>query len=344
MTYWTKSPGTGGKIKSEEDFLVDEVPMKKFLVKFQRTSSGVSPVSGPYFLYLLKKKGRTTKDALVSIAKKLDINKNDIGYAGLKDKFATTSQYITLKKKVEGFKTNDLELSLTSPCGNMMSIGELEGNKFTITLHGCKNPKNVEKTSKELQKRGMPNYFGPQRFGVNKDNHKIGRMLLKRDDKALSRINKNYKKKYTSLKSIDKKVLKFFIHAYQSFVFNRVLDEYVKKNTKPWYESFPIAGFDTKLKSDFAGKETKRILEADGLTPESFRINELGLTCVGSVRSAFVDVKNIRCEISKNIRLSKAQPMLVLNTKPNIIVLEFELPKGSYATVLIREVVKDGRI
>src|SRR3989338_936985 len=102
--YWTKSPGTGGKVEREEDFVVEEIPLKKFLAKFSRDSSGVSPIKGPYSLVLLKKKGMTTKDVIDFISRKLSIRKEDIGYAGLKDKFAVTSQYMTIKGAIDDIR------------------------------------------------------------------------------------------------------------------------------------------------------------------------------------------------------------------------------------------------
>jgi tRNA(Glu) U13 pseudouridine synthase TruD len=328
MNYWTKSPGTGGSVVSEEDFVVEEIPLKKFLVKFQRSSSGVTPVTGPYSLYLLKKRGLTTKEALGIIAKKYSLNRKDIGYAGLKDKFAATTQYITIKGKAESFKDENIELSFIMPCQPFMSVGELEGNNFCITLRNCKKPENIQKIISELEKRGMPNYFGAQRFGVHKDNDRIGLLLLKREfNDALALINRNYHKDYRSVRAIDKKILKFFIHSYQSSIFNRVLDSYIAKNSKPLFDNIPLVGFGTKLRNDFAGHETKKILDSDSIGPESFRLDNLGMACTGGMRPAFVDVKNIKYIAGSNI-----------------ISLEFFLPKGSYATVLVREVVKDGRI
>ena len=66
MKYWTKTPGTGGKVLSEDDFVVSELPAKKFLTKYERKNGRVSPVSGPFFLYRLKKRGMTTKAAVAS--------------------------------------------------------------------------------------------------------------------------------------------------------------------------------------------------------------------------------------------------------------------------------------
>lgn len=314
MKYWTKSAGAGGSVRKEEDFVVEEIPLRKFFVKFARGNSSVAPVSGPYSLAVLKKKGVSTHEALQPIRRKFRLKKDDIGYAGLKDKFAVTSQYITIRGKIEDFKTDKTELSFVGYTDKMMQVGGLEGNKFVITLHRC-NAVNAEKVISELKARGMPNYFGMQRFGKYADNHIIGRLILKGGYKdALELINKR-----------NKKILKFYIHAYQSHIFNKVLDTYISMHTEPFFGKFPIVGYNSKL-SGHAGKMTRKLLSSDGLSTNDFAIRELNLRCDGSVREAFIKIKEIN-----------------YNIKADALVLSFTLPKGSYATVLIREVVKDGR-
>lgn len=324
IKYWTKSKGAGGHIKDEEDFVVQELPLRKFLSTYTRDRGGVKQIDGPYVLALLKKKSMTTKSAIRLIRNGLGINKNDIGYAGLKDKFAVTSQYITIRKeKFREIKSDNLELTRASFTNNMMQVGELEGNKFVIALHDCKHTENVEDTIEELKRRGLPNYFGPQRFGKNNDNHVIGRLILQRKyEEALKLINEQLRKNHKSLQNIDKSLLKFFIHAYQSFIFNRVLDSYISKNQRPCFDNFCIVGFDTKL-GNFSGKETKKLLEKDGIKQDSFAIRELNIKCEGSSRYAFVLPK-----------------ILAYSINGKTLALEFELPKGSYATVLIGEVTK----
>ena len=317
MVYWTKSRGTGGSLISEEDFIVEEIPLRKFFSKYARSDSGMKPVDGPYVLAMLKKKGMTTPDAIKIILKELKINRNAIGYAGLKAKFAVTSQYVTIRKEsFRAIKTSKFELVYVSMINKMMQVGELEGNKFVITLHGCKKPENVETTLQQLS-NGLPNYFGPQRFGKNMDNHRIGKFILQRkNSEALDLINSQTKRRYVSLDSVDKKMLKFFIHAYQSYIFNQMVDEYVKKGKA--FDMIPIVGYNTKLDS-----ATKKFLDKDGLQTGNFEIRELSMKCEGSTRAAFIKPK-----------------ILAYSIDGDTLRVEFELPKGSYATVLIREVTK----
>jgi tRNA pseudouridine13 synthase len=312
--HFTKTPGTGGRIASEEDFVVEEIPSKKFFRKYERIGGSVQLISGPYFVYLLKKKGMTTKKALEIVSRKNGIPVNSIGYSGLKDKFAVTSQYITIKKKIDSFETGNLSLIYSGSARNQMQIGELDGNHFIITLHKCRRPKNAKKTLAILGK-GLPNYFGPQRFGINRNNHEIGKLILKRKfDQALDLINKNYSRTWSSIRLFDKKLLKFFIHSYQSYIFNKLLDQYVESG-RLTFSVLPVPGFDS----------SHELLKKEGLQPSDFEIKDLGIKCLGGTRQAKVIPSGLEYQVNGKT-----------------LTLHFTLPPGSYATVLIEEVVKNG--
>lgn len=320
--FWTKSPGTGGHIEQEDDFVVEEIPSPKFFVKFKRGPSGVSAVEGPNSLALLTKKGMTTKDAVEFIRNEL---KCEVGYAGLKDKFAVTSQYVTIRGHARDLDMKNMQLKIVGSTDRMMQVGELEGNRFRITLRNCKKPENAAAFAKELTKRGMPNYFGPQRFGLQGNNHVIGKLILRLElGKALDLINRQSKRQFDSLRDVEKKRLKFYMHAYQSFLFNKLLDKYISAKKLPFYGNFPIVGYGTKIKPDFIGKELNRLMKKDKISIGDFSIRELSITCTGSKRPAFVKSENLEYRVdNKNLTVS------------------FALPKGSYATVLIREMSKN---
>ncbi|MEM7819427.1 MAG: tRNA pseudouridine(13) synthase TruD [Candidatus Aenigmatarchaeota archaeon] len=313
------------KILSPEDFVVKEIINKKFFKKFSRTRHGIEKIKGPYTLFLMKKRNITTIQAIKKIAKELNINEKEIGYAGLKDKFAVAYQYITIKNiDLEKLLLGNIELNKIGYTNNMISIGDLIGNEFDITLHNCNNIRNLENAIENIIKNGLPNYFGPQRFGTNKNNHIIGRYLIKRDfSNAISIINKNYRKKIDNIKNINKKMLKFFIHAYQSWIFNETIKRYIEKNKTPLFRDVPIFGYDTKLKNNKIDKIIKNIIVEEKINQYDFKIPELKICCLGSKRKAFIKLSNISYKIEKN------------NIK-----LNFTLPKGSYATVLLNEIIK----
>jgi tRNA pseudouridine13 synthase len=310
----TRAKGTGGFLESPEDFVVREAIDKKFFSKYSRQNK-VKLVEGRNSLLLVKKRNMTTHKAVEIIADKYGINKKDISYAGLKDKFAVTEQYMTMKKAVEGFKEKDIEVEVVGKTNRMISIGDLLENNFEITLHNCRN-QNMTSILKEISEKGIPNYFGLQRFGFNKNNHVVGKLLIKRKfSLALELINRNYNEKFKDIRDVNKRRLKFFINAYQSFLFNETLNEVLR--TKKKVKEISIIGSDTKISGII-----KKLLRKEGIDPKDFAISDLRISCTGSIRKAFVYPK-----ISYKINGEK-------------VSLLFSLPKGSYATVVIREIAK----
>ncbi len=67
-------------------------------------------------------------------------------------------------------KEKDLEISFIQKINKFLSPGELISNEFNITLHNCKSIEHLEKIIDELKSKGLPNYFGLQRFGSSRNN------------------------------------------------------------------------------------------------------------------------------------------------------------------------------
>jgi tRNA(Glu) U13 pseudouridine synthase TruD len=313
-----------GKIKSPEDFIVKEAIEKKFLKKFVRTKTGIEKTKGPYTLFLLKKRNLTTQQAIRLVAKEMKIKESEIGYAGLKDKFAVTYQYITIKNSGIGKITIDnIELTKVGYCNNMISVGNLNGNEFEIALHGCKiNDNKIKIILDKIMKNGMPNYFGEQRFGKNDNNHITGRFLIKRDfSKALKIINKNHENKFSEINQVPKRLLKFLINAYQSWLFNETVRIYLKAGNNPCFTDIPVFGYRTKLEKTKFDAILKNLIEKEHIKQEDFMISELSIRCDGGHRQAFIKFAGINYKIN--------------NSK---LMLKFMLPRGSYATALLNEI------
>src|ERR1043165_405327 len=187
-TYLTAQlPGTGGQIKQHlEDFQVEEIPAYP--------AAGV----GTHCYLKIEKRGFSTMAAADILAKLLGRKNIDIGYAGLKDKQAVTSQWFSVEH-LDTSRAKSMEL----PTGmkvveitrhrNKIKRGHLAGNKFIIKI---RNPEwsrvgvNLDEPAEKAQavleameKTGAPNFFGPQRFGMRGDNHLLGLALLRGDAK-----------------------------------------------------------------------------------------------------------------------------------------------------------------
>ncbi|GEM_PF-1223393 len=314
--------GIGGSFLTEEDFVVKESISRKFLVQYKR-GKRVEKIDGPYSILKVTKKGLTTEEAIKRLAKIYGIKEKDIGFAGLKDRVAITTQHITIKNfSGENYCNDELSAEKTGMSSRPIAVGDLESNAFEITLHGCRNTENLNALLKSLKSKGMPNYFGQQRFGAHNDNQIVGRHLIKkRYGDALKIINEHSRDIHKGIKYVTKRRLKFFVNAYQSFIFNKMLDAYIKKTKKPDYGDAPIIGARTKIARSVFGKILRRIMEKEKISSEDFRIKDLKLSCEGGMRKAFVKPRIESAEISGSD-----------------VKLKFILPKGSYATVMLKEI------
>jgi tRNA pseudouridine13 synthase len=181
LPYLTRDfPGIGGTIKNRpEDFFVQEIPLYE--------PSG----EGEHVYAEIQKIGLTTFEAINRIADSLGMSSRDIGYGGLKDARAITRQIIsipnTTEARVMGLKYSDLSVLWAARHGNKMRLGHLKANRFAIKIRDV-TPTDVIKlrpVMAELQRRGMPNYFGEQRFGRRGDNDKLGAAYIRGDHKAV---------------------------------------------------------------------------------------------------------------------------------------------------------------
>ncbi|MBI2672145.1 tRNA pseudouridine(13) synthase TruD [Candidatus Woesearchaeota archaeon] len=276
--------------------------------------------NGKYAYVLLKKRNYNTIDAIKRISEKLKINSKLIGYAGKKDKKAVTTQHISLpridKNKIKNLRLKDIKLKFLGYGDKRISLGDLKANKFKI--------KFIEKLKKT---NFLENYFDEQRFGINYNNHILGKLILKRDFKKLDSLIERPDNYY------DYKVkLRFFLHSYQSYLFNLVLAEYLSKFDhfeaqyglgkfiflKKKIKNFkiPLLSFDTELKGEI-GKIYKKILKKEWITLSDFLVKEMPfLVSDTQYRDAFVEVKDLK-------------------KKGNYIY--FTLSKGSYATVFLKK-------
>src|SRR5437762_995119 len=179
----TQFPGIGGAIKQRpEDFFVQELPLYE--------PSG----EGEHVYAEVQKIGIPTFEAIKRISDALHVSSRDIGYAGLKDARAITRQIFsiagTTTEAVMGLKLPDVTWQWAARHGNKLRLGHLKGNRFAIKIRGV-SPTDVIKLQPaldELQKRGIPNFFGEQRFGRRGDNDKLGATLIRGRPEELLQI------------------------------------------------------------------------------------------------------------------------------------------------------------
>jgi len=387
LPYISKTAGTGGSIKNRpEDFLVEEITNDGTILeldkKFERENE-----EGSYVHFVMQKKEWTTEGAIRRIAKQLRISKRRFNYAGNKDKIAVSTQLVSgfeiPKEKLLALGLKDIKINGAWAAKEKIKLGELLGNRFTITARDAENPENVQKIAEELQGK-FPNYFGEQRFGTNRKNtHLVGEQILRgRYDKAamifladgegeLNEDAKNARKNLAdsedfqtalkvfpvylrlersmlehlakhqndyvgAMRVLPRGTLLMFVHAFQSYVFNRMLSDRIsegkieqeegeyfcgenesgfpdieKKSESGWIVG-KLIGYETEL-----NEREKNLLEELDIRKNDFKIKGIPeLSSKGHCRTLFSPLKDFS-----------------FNNK----VFMFELPAGSYATVALRE-------
>ena len=318
-----------------EDFIVKEISNVKI------------KTSGPFTYILIRKKLRNTMDVVKEISKLLNIPDKKIGFAGSKDKHAITEQVFSIergsKERLLGLKMRDVSIEILGYGNTPISLGDLSGNYFEIVVRNLDLVKVVETDFVE-------NYFDEQRFSSN--NVEIGRHLIKKEFDLVASLLDDWKVKDYLLKNktdsvgairiLPKRLLKMYVHAYQSYLWNDTLARYLK--LKKWKEvsysqgklifvkvkenlPVPLIGFGVEIDEQFKGI-IEEIMKKEDLSFSDFIIRQIPeLSLEGSWRDAFVPVQDFKVGTIEEDDL---------NTGKKKVKVSFTLGKGSYATMVIR--------
>jgi len=199
--YTTSTKGIGGLIKKRiSDFIVREITLdgKTLATKSFNENNEIKqePIEIPelesekeYLQLTMEKFNLDTTEATRRIGRILRISPKRIGYAGLKDRRAITSQKISIWKpdinRLKNFKARYITLTEPEWKDKPIQIGDLQGNEFEITIRNIEmSEKELSETTKkcfaEMETKGVANYFGEQRFGgIRKVTHLVGKELIK---------------------------------------------------------------------------------------------------------------------------------------------------------------------
>jgi tRNA pseudouridine13 synthase len=266
---------------------------------------------GLYNYYRVTKKNWNTLDLVKEIAKRLHVKLKDIGYAGNKDRIAITTQYISVKKKIT-FVMKDVKFEFVGTGKERIHLGQLEGNEFIITV------RDLDKELKPI--KTMINLFGPQRFSTQ--NATVGKFLITKQFKnACEALELPYEKNdyVGALRKHGLKKLKFYVHAYQSLLWNKLA--FVNEK-----EVLPILGYITE------GNDYDEIMKEEGIEKKDFQmrsIREIGSE--GTERKRTIEIKDF-----ESISYEEDD----LNEGKMKHTVKFFLPKGSYATVAIQSFIR----
>lgn len=408
-TYLTSQKGIGGYIRAKnEDFYVEEIP--------ETYPSG----EGPNTWLWIEKNSRTTLDVVLDIARELKINRKQMGFAGMKDKKAVTRQWICISNKTPeelqglGEKLHNVKIINITPNQKKLRMGQLVGNKFRLMVRGVDDPESATQEAQEilnqLKERGVPNYYGYQRFGKDRPNtHLVGKALIKggvkeavdryighpydtepkhiqearrfydegeleeslesmpsgmRYEKMMLRaLIKEMKKKgelteksyILALRSIPKPLSRMFVHAYQSYLFNRAVSERSKLGIDQYVKGDILIDNEEHLIHEFSEEEIDNQIKKFEAHPSSPLYGSkvpLAGGKLGEMEQKVLDEENLKLEDFTVPQMSKlgshgirrAMRFKIWDVSAEAteegVLLSFSIPKGCYATAVLREVMK----
>jgi tRNA pseudouridine13 synthase len=321
-------PGTGGMIRHEvEDFQVTEVPAYPFAGE------------GDHLYLWVEKCDTNTRYVIEQLRDQAGIPEAEIGWAGLKDRRALTWQWISVPAAFEDKvgMLNDIpgvRLVETTRHTNRLATGHLAGNRFRIRVRGAEGTEARARAILDvLTAQGVPNYFGPQRFGKMGDNAVRGYQILQ---------SGRFKKQ----RWLDK----LLTSALQSLLFN----EWVKARMEAGTYGHVLEG-DIAVKHVSGGKfqvgdaavEDPRAvaLEISATGPLFGRKYHEAQGAARAVEDAVLEGYGLTRETFKPLAGDRRPirfPLVdcTLEAAPDGYWVSFFLPKGAFATAVLRELMK----
>ncbi len=341
--------------KNHKDFCVEELPLYDF------------EGSGEHLIIKVRKKGLTTWELINALSSATGVKARDIGYAGLKDKEGETLQYLSLPRTaaplIEKFSHESAKILDTTYHKNKIKIGHLKGNRFKLRLKKVmpSDALILQNAFSNLSKFGMPNYFGYQRFGNERQNHELGAEII-----AGKRKEKN------------RKLNELYLNAWQSHMFNEWLSfrvglshlakEFSKNELTEALKHFTNNEIDAKAVSEYFKPQEHffkilkgdmlchyphgRLFEALDVDGESKRfsdklISPTGLLSGCKVARSSQDARAIEQKYDSDTKMldgSRRYAWIFLENCESKYIeenahfeLSFNLPKGSYATTALSE-------
>lgn len=332
--YLHGQPECSGRLKAApEDFIV-------------REDLGFLPCGeGEHILLYIRKRGQNTQWVARELARLAGVAQRDVTWAGLKDRHAVTEQWfgVHLPGKAEpdfsGLENDDLQILARARHNKKLKTGALKGNWFELTITEMSGQAALESRLAAIAARGVPNYFGDQRFG-----HHFGNL-----DQARAMFNGR------RIKDRNKRSL--YLSAARSYLFNLAAskrlaaglgeqllagDCLMLSGSQSFFTLNEDNPLDDAMQARFAEGDVRisspmwgrgRLPSADAAAElELSALNEQEEICRGLEANGLKQER--RALLLKPIDMS-------WQLEQDRLRLSFWLPAGSYATSLVRELVKD---
>ncbi|POT56439.1 tRNA pseudouridine(13) synthase TruD [Citrobacter amalonaticus] len=332
LTYLHGKPqGTGLLKANPEDFVVVE-------------DLGFEPDGeGEHLLVRILKNDCNTRFVADALAKFLKIHAREVSFAGQKDKHAVTEQWLCAR--VPGKEMPDLSAFQLEGCKVLeyarhkrkLRLGALKGNAFTLVLREISDRDDVEARLQAIGVRGVPNYFGAQRFGLGGSNL-LGALRWAQSNAPVRDRNKR----------------SFWLSAARSALFNQIVSERLKK---PDFNQV-VDGDALQL----TGRGSWFVAAHEELSELQSRVDEKALMVTASLpgsgewgtqrdalafeQAAIADETDLQSLLLREKVEAARRAMLLYpqqlswNWWDDVTVeLRFWLPAGSFATSVVRELI-----
>jgi tRNA pseudouridine13 synthase len=325
-------PVTKGQLRAQpEDFLVAE-------------ELGFEPAgSGQHLLLKVRKRDANTQWVARELAKLAGCRPFEVGFAGLKDRRAVAVQWFSVPRprtEVNWLEVSAQDFAVLEAHAHNRKLprGALAGNRFTVRIRapdgdGARLSAALAPRLAEIARRGVPNYFGPQRFG-----HDGANLLRGRE----------------SLNNLRREERSFVLSAARSVVFNAVLAERVADGSWEHLLEGDVANLDGRgsvFAADAADPTLTQRCErlqihptgpmwGAGNPPTLARVLELE-SRVGArfTQESGLCVAAGMAQERRSLRLAVRE--LEPQAEPDACVVRFRLARGSFASVVLRELIAD---
>ena len=338
-TAWGSGPIATGVLRtSPEDFKVDEI------LGFDAGGEG------PHALLHVRKRGANTEWVARELARAAGCKPFDVGFAGLKDRNAVTTQYFTVprgKRAAEeflGLAGEGYEVIGAVTHQRKLPRGALAGNRFEITARAvaCDAAALAARIT-EVARGGVPNYFGEQRFGRDAGN--LADVLRAAERGAAGGAGRSRGRGDAG----------FMLSAARSLVFNAILAERVSRGSWNTLQPGDVANLDGRgsvFAVDAVDETLATRCAALELHPTAPLIGTDASMAGGAVREleeataaqfpeALAVIAHERMNAERRALRIRVRG-LEHDFADGALRLRFELAAGSFATTVLREIIAAG--
>lgn len=329
---WGSGPIAAGTLRaSPEDFAVVE------MLGFEPSGAG------PHALLTVRKRGANTEWVARELARAAGCKPFEVGFAGLKDRNAVTTQAFTVprgKRTAEefvGLAGEGYEVIAAAAHQKKLPRGALLGNRFEITVRDLRcDADTLRQRLESLARAGVPNYFGPQRFGREAGN--LAAVLQAAQHPMGGRGGRSEQG--------------FMLSAARSVIFNAILAARVRQgswnrllvgdvaNLDGRGSVFAVAAPDAELerRCDELAVHPTAPLWGEGEALSAGEARSLEETVAREFPEALAVIAAARMNAERRA-LRMAVRDLTHEYEQDVLRLRFALPAGSFATAVLRELI-----